>query len=201
MALQRQEATSAVEQSDTSHLMASPSAQLAHSLTVLEDLYELYHRQGIGLAYRLLGERGEAEEVVQEALLAAWRAAGSYDTMKGSTRTWFLSLVRHRAIDALRSRTRRPRLAVNADADWADACDTAERASTQADAEAVRLAFAQLPVLQRQVMELAYFCGLTHTEIATRLAIPVGTVKGRLRLGLDRLRSELGVPRGQGLAA
>lgn len=190
-----------VVQCETSRSGTYPTARPKPRLDELEALCEAYHRQALWLAYRLLGDRAAAEDVVQEALLHAWRGGDGYEPARGSRRTWFLSLVRHGAIDALRSRSRRPTLPMEERADWADTCDTADQASTHVDGEAARLAFARLPPAQRQVLELAYFDGLTHTEIARQLAIPTGTVKGRIRLGLDRLRSELRLPDLQTLSA
>ena len=168
-------------------------APAAPPLATLEALYDAYHRQALGLACRLLGSREEAEEVVQEAFLAAWRALGDYDPTRGSARTWFLTLVRHRAIDALRARGRRPAVPLEGRAEVEDPHDVSAAAIAHAEGQAVRAALAALPAAQRQALELAYFGGLSHTEIAERLEAPMGTVKGRIRLGLDRLRAALGV--------
>ena len=164
-------------------------------LGTLEALYEEYHRQALGLALRVLGNMGEAEEVVQEAFLAAWRAAGSYDPARGSTRTWILTLVRNRAIDAVRARQRRPVQPLDDTFDPPDTADVPLQAALNVDAARVVEALAVLPAEQRAAIELAYASGLSHTEIAVRLKLPVGTVKGRIRLGLERLRQVLGVPR------
>lgn len=163
-------------------------------LSTLEALYDTYHRQAIGLAYHLLGDLGDAEEVAQEAFLAAWRAGHTYDAARGSTRTWLLALVRNRAIDVLRARTRRPITQMDEGFDRADGTDVPAQAEASVDGAMAREALEDLPPDQREVIELAYFGGLSHSEIATHLATPLGTVKGRIRLALDRLRVSLGAP-------
>lgn len=161
------------------------------SLASLEALYDAYHRQALGLAFRLVGNLQEAEEIVQEAFLATWRTSASYDPSKGSTRTWVLTLVRHRSIDTLRARGRRPVEALDETTVQALDSDVSAQAATTADSQVALEALACLPAEQQQVIQLAYFSGLTHTEIAERLVIPIGTVKGRIRLALDRLRGAL----------
>jgi len=163
------------------------------SLASLEALYDAHHRQAIGLAYRMLGDLGDAEEAVQEVFLAAWRAGHTYDPQRGSTRTWLLSMVRNRCIDVLRARQRRPSQPLADTFDPPDASDVPAEAVSNVTAASAREALEQLPPEQKQAIELAYFAGLSHTEIATQLAAPIGTVKGRIRLGLDRLRLALGV--------
>jgi RNA polymerase sigma-70 factor (ECF subfamily) len=159
----------------------------------LEALYDAHHRQAIGLAYRVLGDLGEAEEVVQEVFLSAWRTQHQYDPARGSTHAWILAMVRNRSIDVLRARKRRPVELLAEGEDVADTEDVTARATANVDAAAARNALGMLPPEQKQVIELAYFGGLSHSEIATQLAAPIGTVKGRIRLGLDRLRIAMGV--------
>jgi RNA polymerase sigma-70 factor (ECF subfamily) len=163
----------------------------ADALDWLDQLYENYHRQAIGLAYSVLRERAEAEDVVQEAFLAAWRARDRYDAGKGSTRTWLLTMVRNRAIDALRARQVRRSEALDEERPWPSECDVPSMVLADLDAAWVHSALAHLPPEQRRAVELAYFVGLTHVEIADKLAIPLGTVKGRLRLAMERLRTVL----------
>jgi RNA polymerase sigma-70 factor, ECF subfamily len=163
------------------------------TLATLESLYDVHHRQAIGLAYRMLGDMGEAEEVVQEVFLAAWRAGHAYDPARGSTHTWILSMVRNRSIDVLRARRRRPVEPLPETMDPPDPTDVPTQAVTSVDADSARRALAALPPEQQQVIELAYFDGLSHSEIADKLSAPIGTVKGRIRLGLDRLRIAMGV--------
>jgi RNA polymerase sigma-70 factor, ECF subfamily len=173
----------------------SPESPPANSIATLEALYDAYHRQALGLAYHLLGNRAEAEETVQDAFLAAWRASASYDPDRGSTRTWFLTLVRHRAIDQLRARERRPvRSLEEAAIDPADEADVSQQVSVSVDGQVAYHALSGLPAEQRQAIELAYFGGLSHSQIAAQVNVPVGTIKGRIRLGLDRLRLLLGEP-------
>ncbi len=156
-------------------------------------LYDRYGRLAFGLAYRVVGERNAAEDVVQEAFLSVWRRAASFETTRGSVRTWVLSIVHHRAIDRLRGTAGRTRqdaplddfertLAI--DDPWGEVSLTIQR-------ETLRKAIATLPDAQRQAVELAYFDGYTQQEIATRMDVPVGTVKGRLRLAMQRLRALL----------
>lgn len=164
-------------------------------LGTLEALYDAYHRQALGLALRMLGDMGEAEEVVQEAFLAAWRAGHTYDPQRGSTRTWILTLVRNRAIDVVRARRRRPVQPLDDTLDPPDSSDVPHQAALNVDAARVAEAMVRLPIEQRQTIELAYMSGLSHAEIAAQVGVPVGTVKGRIRLGLDRLRQAMGVPR------
>jgi RNA polymerase sigma-70 factor, ECF subfamily len=171
------------------------SEQTDTGIGALEALYEEYHRQALGLALRVLGNMGEAEEVVQEAFLAAWRAGHTYDPARGSTRTWLLTLVRNRAIDVVRARQRRPIQPLDETLDPPDSADVPLQAALNVDAARVAEALHRLPEEQRAAIELAYSSGLSHTEIAARLGVPVGTVKGRIRLGLDRLRQALGVRR------
>ncbi|HEY0583704.1 MAG TPA: sigma-70 family RNA polymerase sigma factor [Chloroflexota bacterium] len=172
--------------------MSTPQAP-APELAQLEALYDTHHRQAIGLAYRILDDLGDAEEVVQEVFLSAWRAGHTYKPERGSAQTWLLSMVRNRCIDVIRARRRRPVQPFAEGLDPPDPSDVPAQAASNVDAEAARVALASLPPEQKQVIELAYFGGLSHTEIATQLAAPVGTVKGRIRLGLDRLRIAMGV--------
>jgi RNA polymerase sigma-70 factor, ECF subfamily len=156
-------------------------------------LYDRYGRLAFGLAYRVVGERNAAEDVVQEAFLSIWRRAASFETTRGSVRTWVLSIVHHRAIDRLRGTAGRTRqdttiddfervLAV--DDPWREVSQVIQR-------ETLQKAIATLPDAQRQAVELAYFEGFTQQEIAAKMDVPVGTVKGRLRLAMQRLRSLL----------
>src|SRR6202163_2779633 len=167
-----------------------PSPQLPD----LEGLYDAYHRQAIGLAYRMLGDLGDAEEVAQEVFLSAWRSGHTYDPGRGTTHTWILSMVRNRSIDTLRARRRRPVQQLAEGIDPPDNSDVPAQAVSNVEGEIARVALDSLPPEQKQAIELAYFGGLSHSEIAAQLAAPIGTVKGRIRLGLDRLRVAMGVP-------
>jgi RNA polymerase sigma-70 factor, ECF subfamily len=162
----------------------------------VELLYDRYGGIAFGLAYRLLGERGSAEDVVQEAFLNVWRQGATYDTRRGTVRTWLLTIVHHRAIDQMRS----VRSKMGADTVIDDALPLPAKDDTWTEVvqglehERVRQAIATLPPEQRQVVDLAYYGGFTHSEIAQRVGIPLGTVKGRMRLALDKLRDLLHVP-------
>jgi RNA polymerase sigma-70 factor, ECF subfamily len=160
-----------------------------------EVVYERHGTAAYSLAYRMTGSRPQAEDVVQEAFLAVWRSGARYDAARGSVRTWLLGIVRNRAIDAMRRGRVRDFPRVEDEA-AAERVDSGERTDTEAarheEADAVRAAIRMLPREQSQVIELAYFGGFTHTEIAEMIKAPVGTVKGRMRLGLKKLRDELG---------
>ena len=162
----------------------------------LAALYDRYGRLAYGLAYRLLGERGGAEDVVQEAFLAVWRHAARYRPERGGARSWLLAIVHNAAIDRRRGRLKREATALRLDPAAVglegDIEETFAAVAEGIRAEHVRRALADLPVEQRQAIELAYFGGLTHQEIAERTGTPLGTVKSRLRLGLQKLRLLLG---------
>ena len=158
----------------------------------LEELYDTHSGTALAVAYRVLGNVADAEEVLQEVFLTVWRSRHSYDSSRGSLRTWLLAVVRHRAIDVLR---RRPHVAVcplDEHFHAAGEGDVPAEVVRTLDGQRMRRALQGLPPEQLQAIELAYFSGLTHGEIAERLAIPLGTIKGRIRLGMDRLRTSLG---------
>ena len=143
------------------------------------------------LAYRICGSRAAAEEVAQDAFLALWRNGTRYEQSRGSVRNWILGIVHNRAIDALRRAVRHEsrRAGDEGLAERLMAPDrTDEEVSRREEAGTVQTLLDDLPADQRRVIELAYFAGFTHTEIADMLEIPVGTVKGRMRLGLEKLR-------------
>jgi len=169
-------------------------------LGALDLLYGQYGAMAFSIAYRITGDRSAAEDVVQDAFLGAWRNAGRYADARGSVRTWLLSIVHHRAIDAIRRR--RPTVELpDAEAVLPDALtlpDTWGDVELRLDREAVQVALTRISEVQREAIELAYFGGLTQTEIAERTGVPLGTVKGRLRLGLQGLRIALLPPGGGG---
>jgi RNA polymerase sigma-70 factor (ECF subfamily) len=159
-----------------------------------EVLYERHSAAAFSLAYRMVGARGVAEDVVQEAFLSIWRSGARYDSARGSVRTWVLGVVHHRGIDALRRafvHERRRAGTEGVPETIEGGARTDVEAARREEAATVRDALEHLPAEQCQVIELAYFGGFTHTEIAEMLDTPVGTVKGRMRLGLDKLRSRL----------
>jgi RNA polymerase sigma-70 factor (ECF subfamily) len=151
-------------------------------------LYDRYNRQAFGLAFRILGDAATAEEVVQDAFLALWRNAKSFDTSRGGVRTWLLTIVHNRSIDRIRAAKSRGSTVELEVADYAGASDDPwDDVTDQLDGAQVRAAVTELPAEQRAAIEFAYFQGLTHQEIADRTGTPLGTVKGRLRLGLRKL--------------
>jgi RNA polymerase sigma-70 factor (ECF subfamily) len=158
-------------------------------------LYDRHGPSAFALACRVTGDRHAAEEVVQEAFLSLWRGAATYRPERGAGRTWLLAIVRHRAIDVVRAREARPRTTTIDDLPLADRTDPAEAALAALRGAAVRAAVAALPPAQRAAVELAYFAGLSYPEVSDRLGIPLGTVKSRLRLALERLRWLLAVER------
>jgi RNA polymerase sigma-70 factor (ECF subfamily) len=160
-----------------------------------EVIYERHSAAAFSLAYRMMGTRAGAEDVTQESFLSLWRSGARYDRARGSVRTWTLGIVHHRAIDALRRATVHDRRRAG-DEGIEERFEAAERTDVEAarreEAGTVRGALETLPSDQCQVIELAYFGGFTHTEIAEMLDAPVGTVKGRMRLGLKKMRAQLG---------
>ena len=160
-----------------------------------EALYDRHASAAYSLAYRIAGTRGVAEDVTQEAFLSIWRSGARYDRARGSVRTWVLGIVHHRAIDALRRSAVHDRRRSD-DETAAERTEARERTDVEVarrdEAAAVRSAMDTLPADQVKVIELAYFGGFTHTEIAEMLDAPVGTVKGRMRLGLKKLHTQLG---------
>src|SRR4051812_8071198 len=159
-----------------------------------ELIYERHPGAAFSLAYRMTGKRVPAEEVVQEAFLALWRANARYDRARGSVRTWVLGIVHNRAIDALRrGMVHDRRRASDEGIEERFAADerTEAEVARRDEAREVRTALDTLPADQLKVIELAYFGGFTHTEIAAMLEEPLGTVKGRVRLGLAKMRDQL----------
>lgn len=164
-----------------------------------ELVYDRHAAAALGLACRMVGDRGLAEDVTQEAFVSVWRGAANYRPERGTVRTWVLGITRNRAIDALRRRSSQARIrdAAEAFADRSSESTPTEAEATRRDeARSVRGAIIELPDDQRQAVELAYFGGLSQTEIAGRLELPLGTVKGRMRLALDKLRRVLGPDEG-----
>jgi RNA polymerase sigma-70 factor (ECF subfamily) len=160
-----------------------------------EAIYERHAGAAYSLAYRMVGARASAEDVTQEAFMNLWRSGAHYDRRRGSVRTWILGIVHHRAIDALRRASVHSRRRSD-DETAAERLEAPERVEEDVarrdEAAAVRAAIGHLPADQVKVIELAYFGGFTHVEIADMLDTPVGTVKGRMRLGLKKLHEALG---------
>lgn len=160
-----------------------------HDEDALATLYDRHAGVAFGLAVRMLNDRASAEEVVQDAFLALWRRAAAYAPGRASVRSWLLVMVRSRAIDRMRPASAKarsvpleeePQLMATSDT-WRAVADSARR-------RAVQSALVQLPQEQGQILQLAYFGGMSQAEIAEQANLPIGTVKSRTRLGLDRLR-------------
>lgn len=165
-----------------------------------ELIYDRHGGASFSLAYRMVGNRPAAEDIVQEAFLSIWRSRVRYQSERGSVRTWVLGIVHHRAIDGLRRNLVHERRRASAEGieERHEAPELTDVEAVRRDeAREVRAALDTLPREQCHVIELAYFGGFTHTQIAAMLETPVGTVKGRMRLGLDKMRRELA----QGLAS
>jgi RNA polymerase sigma-70 factor (ECF subfamily) len=158
-------------------------------------VYDRHGGAAFSLAYRMTGARAAAEDVVQEAFLSLWRSGSRYDSARGSVRTWVLGIVHNRAIDALRRSVVHDRRRAS-DEGIEERFEARERTDVEVarrdEAGEIREALTTLPPEQTRVIELAYFGGFTHTEIAEMLDLPVGTVKGRMRLGLEKMRARLG---------
>ena len=173
-------------------LMAVVDRKVAAAFEVL---YDRHGAAAYSLAYRIVGDRNGAEDVAQEAFLSIWRSNARFDRTRGSVRSWVLSVVRNRAIDALRRGSGNAPKLDHDDESLLEARPAEERT----DAEALRRetsreiqgALGTLPSDQSQVIELAYFGGFSHSEIAEMLGMPLGTVKGRMRLGLEKIRVQL----------
>jgi RNA polymerase sigma-70 factor, ECF subfamily len=167
-------------------------------------VYERHAGAAFSLALRMCGTRALAEDVVQEGFLSLWRSAARYDRTRGSVRTWVLGVVHHRAIDALRRRVvlDRGRVSDEGIEEQLEAPERTEQEVNRRDeAREVRAALVGLPPEQSRVIELAYYGGLTHAEIAMMLDTSVGTIKGRMRLGLRKMRSQLRVSSWMGAQA
>jgi RNA polymerase sigma-70 factor (ECF subfamily) len=165
--------------------------------SALEELYDRYVRQCFGLALRLVGNAEHAEEIVQEVFLKLWSQPSSYLPERGKFVSWLLTLVHHRCIDSLRKRSRSevrledPTMGSILDVEPDPDPEPAAQLATLEERRVVRDALGQIPSNQRQVLELAYFGGLTQSQIAAKLNEPLGTVKTRVRMGLQNLRALL----------
>lgn len=183
---------------------ASSDTELLHAVArgdeaALGALYDRYNSILLGLLLRILHSRSEAEDVLQEVFLQIWQRAANFDEARGRGFTWMVTLARSRAIDRLRSLQSRQRADDTALRDTpeqlGDASDDAYHAEQR---EIVRAALAEIPEEQRRALLLAYFEGLTQSEIAARLGQPLGTVKTRMRSGMTKLRELLGERMGHG---
>lgn len=166
-------------------------------LTALEALYSRYARPVFSLALRILGDTADAEEVAQDVFERVWRHAPTFDAERGRFGTWLMSMTHHVAIDKVRKRQRRPQTVHGEAAERValvlpdTGVDVSDSTLRNIEAQQVRRALHSLPPSQQQAIELAYFGGLSHLEIAAALGDPLGTVKARIRRGMERLRSAL----------
>jgi RNA polymerase sigma factor (sigma-70 family) len=180
---------SAADDADQAILALVSSGQLDS----LQELYDRYRTMAYSIALRITADPSLAEDVVQDAFLGVWRNAGRYVTGRGSVKTWLLSIVHHRAVDAVRRRKPTTELPEREDVPppalqipdlWGDVAANLDR-------EEIAAAMATLSEVQREAIELAYWGGLTQLEISARTGAPLGTVKSRVRLGLLALREAL----------
>jgi RNA polymerase sigma-70 factor (ECF subfamily) len=160
-----------------------------------EAIYDRHGGAAFSLAYRIAGSRAAAEDIVQEAFLAVWRSSVRYHPERGNLRSWLLSVVHNRAIDSLRRSVVHTRHQIDVE-DVEERKAARELTDVEAfrrdEAQTVRSVMERLPADQLRVVELAYFGGFTHSQIADMLGMPLGTVKGRMRLALDKMRDGLG---------
>src|SRR5215218_7335932 len=154
-------------------------------------LYDRHSHAAFSLAYRMMGDRQASEDLAQDAFLKVWRGAGSYRAERGSVRTWILSIVHNRGIDQLRSHAsrRRTQERVEASAPRSQPSEAFAETWRNSQRDQVREALDTLPAEQLKILQLAYFSGYTHVEISELLSLPLGTVKGRMRLGLKKIRN------------
>jgi RNA polymerase sigma-70 factor (ECF subfamily) len=170
-------------------LIASIQRKNVHAL---ETLYDRHRVLAYSLAMRMLGSPTDAEDVVQESFLGVWRSANTYRPDRSGARSWLLSIVHHRSIDRLRGRQSRIQgVALEEGMNVPDSQDVWREVADRLTGEDVQRALAQLPPDQRETIELAYFKGYTHSQIAELMKVPLGTVKGRMRIGLHKLKSVL----------
>ncbi len=167
----------------------------AKDAAAFEVFYDRHAGAAYSLAYRIVGDRQAAEDVTQEALISIWRSGARFDRARGSVRGWTLGIVRNRAIDLLRRDSgRAPKLAFDAEEileqrPSEDLTDV--EALRRETAREVRGALGGLPDDQSKVIQLAFFGGFSHSEIAKMLGEPLGTIKGRMRLGMEKIRGSL----------
>lgn len=187
----------------SSHVLA-PGADIADAELIarvqaddanaFEDLFDRFAPKAYGLALMLARDPARAEDVIQDAFMAIWRTRATYRADRGAVSVWIMSIVHNRAIDALRRDARHDRRRADEDrvAEGLNlARDTDDRVAEREDAAYLRELLARLPDAQREVIALAYFGELSSSEIAHELSLPLGTIKGRMRLGLEKLRGDM----------
>jgi RNA polymerase sigma-70 factor (ECF subfamily) len=169
-------------------------ALAAGEVDALARLYDRYGSLAYSVALRVLGDPGKAEDVVQDAFLKLWHSAARFDSHRGSLRTWVITAVRNRSIDYLRGRSAHERhereIPVETESTGAGS-DPWREVAASIERDLIKEALANLPSEQRQAVELAYFGGYSHREIAEMIHVPLSTVKGRMRLALEKLHSYL----------
>ncbi len=164
------------------------------NIWAMEMLYTRYHRLLYSLAYRMVSDHHVAEDLLQDTFIAVWKRSSTYSPQAGAARNWLISIVHHRAVDHLRKMRRRGMLAAEAPLEQLEIDEKAavpdvwDTAWQHIQSSQVHLILLKIPPEQRQIIELAYFRGWTHSEIAKGMKIPLGTVKARMRLGLRRLK-------------
>ncbi len=192
-----------VDAEPTADLTAASDADLIGRVSegdtrALEILYDRYSRVVYSFALRIVGDPQLAEELLQEVFLRTWQQGAAFRAARGSFITWLLSITHNMAIDEVRKRRRRPQRADNEEPETVLAAMTDEGQDVEEEVwlsslrEMIATALQELPVAQREAIELAYFQGLTQREIAERLGEPLGTIKTRMRLGIQKLREQLG---------
>ncbi len=164
----------------------------ARNANALAAFYDRYHRAAFSMAYHIANDVGQAEDIVQEAFLSVWRSANTYNASRGHPRGWLLSIVRHRAIDQVSRRPISSRMVeLNEGQSDSERAEVWRQVYERMRNEEIRAAVTQLPDEQRITVELAYFGGMSQSEIADRLDVPLGTVKSRIRLAFRKLQAFL----------
>jgi RNA polymerase sigma-70 factor (ECF subfamily) len=164
-------------------------------LSALEELINRYRSVAIGHACRIVRDRSLAEDVVQDAFLTIWRQPERYDPSRGSVRCWLLAIIHYRSIDKVRRLAATGKLVeLTEDIVDAAAADPGDLAVLAVERDSVRAALDRLPAEQRRAIELSFLHGRTHAEIAELMNCPLGTVKGRIRIGLEKLRTMIQAP-------
>lgn len=184
-------ATASLESADDGALLALMARGNRRAFALL---YDRYSPLFLGIARKLLDDSVAAEDLVQDVFVEVWRKAETYDPTRGSARTWLLVRLRSRAIDRCRSRTRHATEDESEQILQNISVQQHEDTTLQADRTRARQAMRQIPVEQRQALELAYFAGMSSSEISAHLGVPLGTIKSRLAAGLQKLRQQLSLP-------
>ena len=156
-------------------------------------LYDRYARPAYSLAYRIVEDVHGAEDVVQEVFLDVWKSAGTYDIRRGQARSWLLSMVHHRSVDLIRRRRGKAVTSLYPEPEQkgAESEEVWQQVAGRIQRQVIHRALGQLPAEQQRAIEMSYFKGYTHREIAELMQEPLGTVKSRIRIGMDKLRNFL----------